>query len=90
VHILPYTSGVVLSQAALYIPQFILAEMTLSFFGLGVAEPVPSWGNMLAGLQQYFVLESCWWMMSPAVCLVLIILAYHRFFSYYALKAPRI
>ena len=50
-------SGIVLTQTALYIPQYILAEVTLSFFGLGVSEPAPSWGNMLAELRQYFVLS---------------------------------
>src|SRR5215475_12063658 len=55
-HVLPDTFAVVLTQAALLIPQYILAEVTLSFLGLGKGEPVPSWGNMLAGLQRYYVL----------------------------------
>src|SRR5207244_1478277 len=45
-HILPETSSVLLTQAAILIPQYVLAEMTLSFLGLGVPEPVPSWGNL--------------------------------------------
>src|SRR5438105_2451874 len=47
-HILPSTWGVVLTQATVLIPQFLLAEVTLSFLGSGIGEPVPSWGNMLA------------------------------------------
>jgi peptide/nickel transport system permease protein len=89
-HILPYASGVVAMQTALYIPQYILAEVTLSFFGLGVSEPAPSWGNMLAGLRQYFVLESYWWMFAPAVALIVIFLAYHRLFSHFAANMPRV
>nr|MDQ2712267.1 ABC transporter permease [Acidobacteriota bacterium] len=89
-HILPHASGVVVAQAALYIPQYILAEVTLSFFGLGVSEPAPSWGNMLAGLQNFFVLQSCWWMFSPGAALVGIILAYHWLFSHYAPDIPQI
>ncbi len=89
-HVLPQAFGVALNQAALYIPQYILAEVTLSFFGLGVSEPVPSWGNMLAGLQRYFVLESCWWMFAPAAALVIVLLAYYRMFSCYVLNTPRI
>jgi peptide/nickel transport system permease protein len=69
-HILPETSSVLLTQAALLIPQFILAEMTLSFLGLGVPEPIPSWGNLLSSLQQYSVLASYWWMYLPALALV--------------------
>lgn len=69
-HILPETFGVLLTQAALLVPQFIAAEATLSFFGLGVNEPVPSWGNMLSTLQQYSVLVSYAWLLAPAGALV--------------------
>jgi peptide/nickel transport system permease protein len=75
-HILPETYGVLLTTAALLVPQFILAEVTLSFLGLGVGEPVPSWGNLLAELQKYSVLTSYWWMYLPAVALVILFLAY--------------
>ena len=69
-HILPEIFGVVLTQAALLVPQYIAAEVTLSFFGLGVNEPVASWGNMLSTLQQYSVLVSYGWMLAPAFALV--------------------
>ena len=46
-HVLPETSSVLLTQAAILVPQYVMAEMTLSFLGLGVPEPVPSWGNLL-------------------------------------------
>jgi|SRR5215472_2868696 len=69
-HILPETSSVLLTQATILVPQFVLAEMTLSFLGLGVPEPVPSWGNLLASLQQYSVLVTYWWMYLPALLIV--------------------
>jgi peptide/nickel transport system permease protein len=75
-HILPQTYGVLLTQAALLVPQFVIAEVTLSFFGLGVNEPAPSWGNLLASLQQYNVLVSSWWMFAPALALVVFCLGY--------------
>ncbi|HEX9222472.1 MAG TPA: ABC transporter permease, partial [Candidatus Acidoferrales bacterium] len=75
-HILPQISGVLLTQAALLMPQFILAEVTLSFLGLGVGEPAPSWGNMLASLQEYHVLASYWWMYLPAAALIPLFLGY--------------
>jgi len=75
-HILPATSSVLLTQAALLVPQFILAEMTLSFLGLGVPEPVPSWGNLLSSLQQYSVLVSYWWMYLPALIMLPFFLGY--------------
>jgi peptide/nickel transport system permease protein len=76
-HVAPQALGVLLTQAALLIPQYILAEVSLSFLGLGVAEPVPSWGNMLAALREYHVLASYGWMWLPGVALVPVFLAYH-------------
>ena len=75
-HILPEASSVLLTQAAILLPQFVLAEMTLSFLGLGVPEPVPSWGNLLSNLQQYSVLVSYWWMYLPALIMVPFFLGY--------------
>jgi peptide/nickel transport system permease protein len=69
-HILPETRSVLLTQTAILVPQFVLAEMTLSFLGLGIPEPVPSWGNLLVILQQYSVLVSYWWMYLPALAIV--------------------
>lgn len=76
-HLMPMTFNVVLTQMAVLIPQFILAEVILSFLGLGIGEPFPSWGNMLAQAQQYHVLVSYWWMLLPGLALVPVILAYH-------------
>jgi peptide/nickel transport system permease protein len=70
-HIMPEVLGVLMTQATLLIPRYIAAEVTLSFFGLGVNEPVASWGNMLSALQQYSVLVSYAWLLAPAVALVI-------------------
>jgi peptide/nickel transport system permease protein len=75
-HVLPHTHGVLLTQAALLVPQYVIAEVTLSFFGLGLSEPMPSWGNLLASLQQYNVLVSYWWMFTPAIALILVTIGY--------------
>jgi peptide/nickel transport system permease protein len=80
-HVLPQTSSVLLTQAAILIPQFVLAEMTLSFLGLGVPEPMVSWGNLLSSLQQYSVLVSYWWMYLPALAMVPFFLGYLRLAS---------
>ena len=74
--ILPSTAGVALTQLALLIPQFILAEVLLSFLGLGISEPVPSWGNMLSAFQQFQTVSSYWWMAAPLVALVAVSLTY--------------
>jgi peptide/nickel transport system permease protein len=77
-HVLPQTAGIVITQAVILVPQFITAEATLSFLGLGMAEPLPSWGNMLSAFQQFQVMSSYWWMAAPAVALVLVSLSYFR------------
>jgi peptide/nickel transport system permease protein len=75
-HILPETYSILLTQAVILIPQYVLAEITLSFLGLGVGEPAPSWGNMLSTLQKYSVLVSYWWMLIPGLVLVPVFCAY--------------
>ena len=78
-HLIPMTFSVALTQLAVLVPQFILAEVILSFLGLGIGEPFPSWGNMLAQAQQFHILISYWWMLLPGLALVPVIAAYHGF-----------
>jgi len=54
-----------------------LAEVTLTFLGLGVSEPMPSWGSLLSSLQQYYVLSTYWWMFLPAALLIPLFLTYY-------------
>jgi peptide/nickel transport system permease protein len=77
-HILPRTYSVLLTQMTLLIPQYVLAEVTLTFFGLGIGQPLPSWGSLLSALQEYYVLASYWWMFLPAILLVPVFLGYSR------------
>lgn len=77
-HILPPAVGVIFTQIALLVPLFILAEVALSFLGLGIGEPMPSWGNMLAYAQQHLLLTSRWWMLVPGLIMVPVFLAYHQ------------
>ncbi len=75
-HVLPLTWGVVLTQATILIPQYILAEVTLSFLGLGVGEPTPSWGNMLSEARQYHALVSHAWLLAPGLAAAPVLLGY--------------
>ncbi len=77
-HVLPQTRSVVLTQAALLAPQYVLAEVALSYFGVGVSEPTPSWGTMLAEGASFAALSvPHWWLLSPALLLVATFVAYH-------------
>ncbi len=86
-HILPLTVSVILTQATVLIPQFLLAEVTLSFLGLGVGEPVPSWGNMLAEARQYHALVLHPWMLAPGLATIPLLLGYLMLADY--LLEPR-
>jgi peptide/nickel transport system permease protein len=59
-HILPNITSSLLVQATVSIPAAIIAEAILSFLGLGVQPPSPSWGTMLNAAQQF--LETAPWM----------------------------
>lgn len=53
-HILPNVGPVIIVWASLTIPVLILVEASLSYLGLGVQTPTPSWGNMLTGAQGFY------------------------------------
>lgn len=53
-HILPNVFSVIIVSLAIDIGNLILVESTLSYLGLGVQEPTPSWGNMLTDAQTFF------------------------------------
>ncbi len=54
VHILPNLFSIIVITLAIDIGSLILVEAALSFLGLGIKPPIPSWGNMLTGAQSYF------------------------------------
>ena len=59
VEILPNVAATIVVYATLLIPSAIAFEATLSFLGLGVVPPTPSWGNMLA--DSIFYYKVAWW-----------------------------
>jgi peptide/nickel transport system permease protein len=56
-HILPNAARPLIVQTTLMLPAFLLAETALSFLGVGLQEPEPSWGNMLAAAADPTLLE---------------------------------
>src|SRR5207248_199104 len=56
-HVLPSTFTYAIVAATLTIPAYMLAEAGLSYLGLGIREPVPSWGNMLNAAQDLSTFE---------------------------------
>ena len=76
-HLLPNVRPVLAAQFWLSIPIFILSEANLGFLGLGVAEPLPSWGNLLAGLQHIDGVANCPWRLAPLVLLLVVMICFH-------------
>ncbi|AAC07433.1 ABC transporter permease [Aquifex aeolicus] len=76
-HILPNTYFYLIVSATMSIPAFILGEASLSLLGLGIQEPVPSWGNMLSEVRNVSVLTFYPWLASPGVAIFLTILAFN-------------
>ena len=63
-HLLPNLVGPIIVYATLTVPMAMLAEAFLSFLGIGVREPLPSWGNLAAdGLGEINLVRSRWWLL---------------------------
>lgn len=75
-HVLPVTMPVLLTYLSVAIPQYIAAEATLSFLGLGFSGSIPSWGGLIASLSNLEVIMSYWWMWFPAAALALVLACY--------------
>lgn len=60
-HILPNAFGPIIVAATLAVGGVILAESALSYLGLGIQPPIPSWGNMLQDAQSFTIMLNHWW-----------------------------
>ena len=75
-HILPHTISIILVLASLQAGSLILAEGTLSFLGLGVPPPTPSWGSIVADGRSY--LATAWWVsLFPGIAIFLVVMAFN-------------
>jgi len=70
-HILPFTANYLVVQCAVFIPMFIMGEITLSFLGVGVQEPDVSWGNLLAAGNSIQAMSDSPWLLSPVLFILL-------------------
>ena len=65
VHIMPSILGYTMVAATITVAGAILTEATLSFLGLGVQIPTPTWGNMMNAAQSLHTLQHRWWIWVP-------------------------
>src|SRR6185295_6498502 len=73
VQIAPNLKPIVFAQFWISIPMFILGEASLGLIGLGVAEPLPSWGNLLRELENPQLLMNNPWTLAPLALLVVVV-----------------
>jgi len=81
VHVLPNLKPLLFAQFWISIPVFILAEANLGILGLGVAEPLPSWGSLLRELEDLALYSGDLWKLVPLVLLIVVVSSFELLLS---------
>jgi len=81
IHVLPNLKPVLYAQFWISIPAFILSEANLGILGLGVAEPLPSWGSLLRELEGLVSVGEEPWKFVPLVLLVVVVTSFQLVLS---------
>ncbi len=77
-HILPNAMGPIIVSATLQVGGVILAESALSYLGLGIQPPTPSWGNMLQDAQNFTIMMTAWWYpLFPGLLILITVLCFN-------------
>jgi peptide/nickel transport system permease protein len=78
-HILPNVMAPIIVLFTTRVGTVILAESGLSFLGLGVPPPAPSWGSMLSGSGRLYMFQAPWLALAPGLCLTAVVYATNVF-----------
>jgi ABC-type dipeptide/oligopeptide/nickel transport system permease subunit len=76
IHVMPNLKPVLYAQFWISIPAFILSEANLGILGLGVAEPMPSWGSLLKELEGLVSVGSEPWKFVPLILLAVVVTSF--------------
>jgi peptide/nickel transport system permease protein len=81
IHVLPNLKPVLYAQFWISIPVFILSEANLGVLGLGVAEPLPSWGSLLRELEGLISFREEPWRLVPLLLLIVVLTSFQLLLS---------
>jgi len=81
IQVLPNLKPVLLAQFWISIPVFIISEANLGILGLGVSEPLPSWGSLLREMESFTSFGFEAWKLAPLVLLVLVVSSFQIILS---------
>jgi peptide/nickel transport system permease protein len=81
IHVLPNLKPVLYAQFWISIPVFILSEANLGILGLGVAEPLPSWGSLLRELEGLISFREEPWRLAPLLLLIVVMTSFQMLLS---------
>jgi peptide/nickel transport system permease protein len=70
-HLIPNAAGTIITATTFMVATAMLSETALSFLGIGVQPPTPSWGNMLSSAQSD-IFAGAWWLILPPGLAILI------------------
>ncbi|MGH0003321.1 ABC transporter permease [Pseudovibrio ascidiaceicola] len=76
-HIVPNTSSHIIVWATYQLPEIILLESFLSFLGVGIQQPMVSWGSMLNQILDFQSFSAAPWMMAPVAMIIVSVLAFN-------------
>jgi len=76
-HLVPNLRPILLAQFWISVPVFILSEANLGILGLGVAEPLPSWGSLLRELESFSSLSAQPWQFVPLILFIVVVSSFH-------------
>jgi peptide/nickel transport system permease protein len=72
-HLVPQAATLATARAAGLLPRVLMAEVTLSALGLGIAEPTPTWGTLVGGLQRAALVGTYWWTLLPMAGMIVLL-----------------